>query len=74
MREIANLAREDNKVLTTLAEGSRKDSKVMKSVSVLATLYLPASLIAVSIKSLVIRHLLKSRSPSLAQLLFKRNR
>jgi hypothetical protein len=48
MREISNLAREDNRVLTTLAKGSRKDSKVMKSVSVLATLYLPASLIAVS--------------------------
>lgn len=47
MRAIAALTEQENRALTRLAEEARQDTKLTKAVSVLAALYLPASLVAV---------------------------
>jgi hypothetical protein len=53
MRTVTTLAQRENQNLANIAADSRKDSKVMKAFSVVATLYLPASLIAVSVLELL---------------------
>ena len=47
LRDIANHNKRENETLVRLAEQSRKDGRALKALSVLGTLYLPATLIAV---------------------------
>jgi len=47
LRDIAYHAKRENETLVKLAEQSRKDGRALKALSVLGTLYLPATFIAV---------------------------
>ena len=51
MKTIAAAAKADNQHSTEIADQMRKDSKVIKALTMTATLYLPASLVAVSSES-----------------------
>ncbi|KAK3368037.1 hypothetical protein B0H63DRAFT_89153 [Podospora didyma] len=46
MHAIAALAEQENRTVARLAEEAREDAKMMRAVSVLAALYLPATLVA----------------------------
>ena len=48
LRDIAHHTRRDNETMTKLAEEGRRDGRALKALSVLGTLYLPATFIAVS--------------------------
>ena len=47
LRDIANHSKRENETLVRLAEQSKKDGRALKALSVLGTLYLPATLVAV---------------------------
>ena len=49
LRSIAVLNQQENKTLSALAVQGRKDSQTMKALTTMATVYLPGSLIAVSL-------------------------
>ena len=48
LRDIAHHARREGEIMTKLTEQSRRDGRALKAFSVLGTLYLPATFIAVS--------------------------
>ena len=48
MRSIAAAAKNENERLINITEQTRRDSKSLKALTVVATMYLPASLVAVS--------------------------
>ena len=56
LRDIAYHSRRDNDALVRLAEQSRRDGRAVKALSVLGTLYLPATFIAVGLQSRVKVH------------------
>ena len=57
LRDIANHSKRENETLVRLAAQSRKDGRSLKALSVLGTLYLPATFIAVcSFSSMAINH------------------
>ena len=47
LRDIAYHSKRENETLVRLAEQSRRDGRALKALSVLGTLYLPATLVAV---------------------------
>lgn len=47
LRDIAYHTRRENEALVRLAEQSRNDGRALKALSVLGTLYLPATFVAV---------------------------
>lgn len=49
MRSIAAAAKDENERLISITEQTRRDSKSLKALTVVATMYLPASLVAVSL-------------------------
>lgn len=48
LKHIGYETREENRNLSTIAGQNQKDSKAIKVLTIIATMYLPASLIAVS--------------------------
>lgn len=48
LRDIARQTRNENLAMTELTKQGRKDARSLKALSILGTLYLPATLIAVS--------------------------
>lgn len=46
--EIAQLAQEDNKIMLNLSAEGRRDSRTLKTITVLTLAYLPASFVSVS--------------------------
>jgi hypothetical protein len=50
MRHIASDSEQRNETLATLALQSQRDSKHLKALTQVATMYLPATLIAVSLR------------------------
>ena len=51
LRDLAYHSKRESESLVKLAEQSRKDGRALKALSVLGTLYLPATLVAVSTNS-----------------------
>lgn len=49
LRSIAWQSQQDGKTLAGLATQGRKDSQVLKALTTIATMYLPASSVAVSV-------------------------
>lgn len=47
LRDLAAGASSENQFIVTIAEKTRKDSKVMRVATIIAIFYLPASLVAV---------------------------
>ena len=56
MRSIAATAKDENDRLIRITEQTRRDSKSLKALTIVATMYLPASLVAVST---LFQHLIK---------------
>ena len=50
LRDTTQLTKRENATIAKLAEQNRRDSKALKAFSMLGTLYLPATFIAVSVK------------------------
>jgi hypothetical protein len=59
LQRIAIQSQLENETLKTIAIQSQKDSKEVKSLTFIATMYLPASLLAVSSPALIIGTLLR---------------
>jgi hypothetical protein len=49
LRQIATETRNENEIMTKHAENSVRDSKLLKALTMLATMYLPATLFAVGL-------------------------
>ncbi|KAL8840332.1 MAG: hypothetical protein Q9170_001347 [Blastenia crenularia] len=55
LRDIAHHTQRENEALVRLAEQSRKDGRALKALSVLGTLYLPATFVATMFSSSLIK-------------------
>lgn len=62
LRGIASISQSQSESMLTLAQSGKKDSLRMKTLTHVATLYLPPTLIAVSDKSISIRFYIMSRA------------